>query len=213
MSGDEADAEAVAADEPEPDAPADSESASENAALFGVWDVTDVAYADPSTKRYMTVTPIAHTMGRHASKQFKKSEISVVERLINRLMQTDENTGKKQRATRIVRDAFDIIHDRTEENPVQVLVTAIENAAPREETVRLKYGGISVPKAVDVAPQRRVDQALLFISDGVASATYKSSTPAAEALATQLVGAADGDAQTYAISQKEERERVAAAAR
>ena len=181
--------------------------------MFGVWDVTDVAYADPSTKRYMTVTPIAHTMGRHASKQFKKSEISVVERLINRLMQTDENTGKKQRATRIVRDAFDIIHDRTEENPVQVLVTAIENAAPREETVRLKYGGISVPKAVDVAPQRRVDQALLFISDGVASATYKSSTPAAEALATQLVGAADGDAQTYAISQKEERERVAAAAR
>jgi len=79
--------------------------------------------------------------------------------------------------------------------------------------VRLKYGGISVPKAVDVAPQRRVDQALLFISDGVASATYKSSTPAAEALATQLTGAADGDAQTYAISQKEERERVAAAAR
>ena len=213
MSGDEADAEAVAADEPEPDAPADSESASENAALFGVWDVTDVAYADPSTKRYMTVTPIAHTMGRHASKQFKKSEISVVERLINRLMQTDENTGKKQQATRIVRDAFDIVHDRTEENPVQVLVTAVENAAPREETVRLKYGGISVPKAVDVAPQRRVDQALLFISDGVASATYKSSTPAAEALATQLIGAADGDAQTYAISQKEERERVAAAAR
>ena len=213
MSGEEADAEPVTADEPEPDAPADSESASENAALFGVWDVTDITYADPSTKRYMTVTPIAHTMGRHASKQFKKSEISVVERLINRLMQTDENTGKKQQATRIVRDAFDLVHDRTEENPVQVLVTAIENAAPREETVRLKYGGISVPKAVDVAPQRRVDQALLFISDGVASATYKSSTPAAEALATQLVGAADGDAQTYAISQKEERERVAAAAR
>ncbi|TKX52622.1 30S ribosomal protein S7, partial [Halorubrum sp. SP9] len=75
--------------------------------LFGVWDVTEIAYEDPSTKRYMTVTPIAHTMGRHASKQFKKSEISLVERLINRLMQTEENTGKKQQATRIVRDAFD----------------------------------------------------------------------------------------------------------
>ena len=214
MSGEEAEAdEAVAPDEPEPDAPAASEAANENAKLFGVWDVTEIAYADPSTKRYMTVTPIAHTMGRHASKQFKKSEISLVERLINRLMQTDENTGKKQRANRIVRDAFDIIHERTEENPVQVLVTAVENAAPREETVRLKYGGISVPKAVDVAPQRRVDQALLFISDGVASATYKSSTSAAEALARELIGAADYDAQTYSISQKEERERVAAAAR
>ncbi|ESS04581.1 MAG: SSU ribosomal protein S7P [uncultured archaeon A07HR67] len=214
MSGEEAEAdEAVAPDEPEPDAPAASEAANENAKLFGVWDIAEIAYADPSTKRYMTVTPIAHTMGRHASKQFKKSEISLVERLINRLMQTDENTGKKQRANRIVRDAFDIVHERTEENPVQVLVTAVENAAPREETVRLKYGGISVPKAVDVAPQRRVDQALLFISDGVANATYKSSTSAAEALARELIGAADYDAQTYSISQKEERERVAAAAR
>ena len=216
MSGEEAEAASdadVAADEPDPDAPAASEAANENAKLFGVWDVTEIAYDDPSTKRYMTVTPIAHTMGRHASKQFKKSEISLVERLINRLMQTEENTGKKQQATRIVRDAFDIIHDRTEENPVQILVRAVENAAPREETVRLKYGGISVPKAVDVAPQRRVDQALLFISDGVANATYKSSTAAADALANELIAAADYDVSAYSISQKEERERVAAAAR
>ena len=215
MSGEETEAaEESVADEPNPDAPASSETADENAKLFGVWNVTEIAYEDPSTKRYMTVTPIAHTMGRHASKQFKKSEISLAERLINRLMQTDENTGKKQRATRIVRDAFDVVHDRTEENPVQVLVRAVENAAPREETVRLKYGGISVPKAVDVAPQRRVDQALLFISDGVANATYKSSTSAAEALANELVAAADYDVEgSYAVAQKEERERVAAAAR
>ncbi|WP_096390692.1 30S ribosomal protein S7 [Halopenitus persicus] len=207
------DAEAAEAQTPEPDAPADSDAATENALLFGVWDVSEIAYSDPSTKRYLNVTPIAHTMGRHASKQFQKSEISLVERLINRLMQNEENTGKKQQATRIVRDAFDLVHERTDENPVQVLVTAVENAAPREETVRLKYGGISVPKAVDVAPQRRVDQALKFIADGVESATYKSTTTAAEALASQLTGAADYDVETYAISQKEERERVAAAAR
>ena len=185
-----------------------------DAKLFGRWDTAEIEYGDPSTERYITVTPIAHTMGRHSEKQFKKSEISIVERLINRLMQTEENTGKKQQATRITREAFEIIHERTEENPVQILVSAVENAAPREETVRLKYGGISVPKAVDVAPQRRVDQALLFISDAVASATYKSSTPAAEALASELTFAADYDVErSYSISQKEERERVAAAAR
>ena len=139
--------------------------------------------------------------------------LSVVERLINRLMQTDENTGKKQQATRIVREAFATIEDRTGENPVQTLVTAVENSGPREETVRLKYGGISVPKAVDVAPQRRVDQALKFIAQGVKQNSYKTKTTAAEALAQQLIGAADYDLQTYAISQKEEKERVAAAAR
>ena len=201
--------------------PADDEAGADEAQeqetavakLFGEWEVTNVDYQDPSTERYITVTPIAHTMGRHANKQFQKSEISIVERLINRLMQTDENTGKKQLATTIVEDAFEIIHSQTDENPVHVLVTAVENSAPREETVRLKYGGISVPKAVDVAPQRRVDQALKFIADGAHSSSFKTPTDAAEALANQLIGAADYDVQTYAVGQKEEKERVAAAAR
>jgi len=204
----------AAEDQPEPDKPAGTDEEGTAAAkLFGEWDVTEIEYADPSTERYITITPVAHTMGRHASKQFQKSEVSIVERLINRLMQTEENTGKKQKTMQITREGFEQIHARTEENPVQVLVTAVENAAPREETVRLKYGGISVPKAVDVAPQRRVDQALKFIAEGTHSASFKTPTDAAEALADQLVGAANYDVQTYAINQKEEKERVAAAAR
>ncbi|PSP51983.1 30S ribosomal protein S7 [Halobacteriales archaeon QH_1_68_42] len=170
----------------EAESPDDAETT--GALLFGEWSVDDIEYNDPSTERYVTVTPIAHTMGRHAAKQFQKSEISIVERLINRLMQTDENTGDKQKTMRITREAFEVVHERTGENPVQVLVRAVENSAPREETVRLKYGGISVPKAVDIAPQRRVDLALMFIAQGVYNGTY-------------------------AVNQKEEKERVAAAAR
>jgi small subunit ribosomal protein S7 len=198
-------------DQPDPDAPAGGADVS--AKLFGEWEIDEIEYGDPSTERYITVTPVAHTAGRHASKQFKKSQISIVERFINRLMQTDENTGKKQQSLNFVRDAFEIIHERTEENPVQVLVTAVENAAPREETVRLKYGGISVPKAVDVAPQRRVDQALKFLAEGVYNDSFKTTTDVEEAIANQLVGAANYDVGTYAVSQKEEKERVAAAAR
>ncbi|MFB6178750.1 MAG: 30S ribosomal protein S7 [Halorientalis sp.] len=203
----------MSSDAPEPDAPAGTDDDSAVAQLFETWEITEIEYNDPSTERYITVTPIAHTMGRHAGKQFKKSEISIVERLINRLMQTEENTGKKQQATRIVREAFELINQRTEENPVQILVRAVENSAPREETVRLKYGGISVPKAVDVAPQRRVDQALKFLAEGVYKDSFKTPTSAEEALASQLIGAANNDVQTYAVNQKEENERVAAAAR
>ncbi|MFB6164651.1 MAG: 30S ribosomal protein S7 [Haloarculaceae archaeon] len=203
----------MSSDAPEPDAPAGTDDESAVAQLFGRWDVTDVEYRDPSTERYITITPIGHTMGRHAAKQFKKSEISIVERLINRLMQTEENTGKKQQATRLVREAFEIVHERTDENPVQILVRAVENSAPREETVRLKYGGISVPKAVDVSPQRRVDQALKFLAEGVYRDSFKSPTDAEAALADQLIGAANNDVQTHAVNQKEEQERVAAAAR
>jgi small subunit ribosomal protein S7 len=200
----------MSTDQPDPDAPGEEDS---SARLFEQWPVTNIEFSDPSTERYITVTPVAHTLGRHANKQFKKSQISIVERLINRLMQTDENTGKKQLTTRITREAFDIIHSRTGENPVQVLVRAVENSAPREETVRLKYGGISVPKAVDVSPQRRVDQALMFIAQGVHRSTFKSETDATEALASQLIGGANNDVNTYSVEQKEEKERVAAAAR
>jgi small subunit ribosomal protein S7 len=199
-------------DAPEPDQPAGTDE-DVPAQLFGRWEVTGIEFTDPSTERYITVTPIAHTMGRHASKQFQKSEISVVERFINRLMQSGENTGKKQKAMNIVREAFEIVHSRTERNPVQVLVRAVENSAPREETVRLKYGGISVPKAVDTAPQRRVDQALKFLAEGAYNASFKSPTSIEEAVADQLVGAANNDVETYAVNQKEEQERVAAAAR
>jgi small subunit ribosomal protein S7 len=203
----------MSADEESADEAETEETETARAQLFGRWETTDISYSDPSTERYITVTPIAHTMGRHADKQFQKSEISIVERLINRLMKTDENTGKKQQAMGIVRDAFETVHASTDENPVQVLVDAIENSAPAEETVRLKYGGISVPQAVDVAPQRRVDQALMFLAEGTYRDSHKSPTPAHEALADQLAGAADDDVSTYAVNQKREKERVAAAAR
>ncbi|WP_135667253.1 30S ribosomal protein S7 [Halorhabdus rudnickae] len=198
--------------ETESEADGDAEETT-GAKLFGRWSTDDIEFRDPSTERYVTITPIAHTMGRHARKQFQKSEISIVERLINRLMQTDENTGKKQQTTRMVREAFEIVHKRTDENPIQILVRAIENSAPREETVRLKYGGISVPKAVDISPQRRVDQALKFLAEGVYNDSFKTPTDAEEALAGQLIGAANNDVSTYAVNQKEEKERVAAAAR
>ncbi|MDZ7688273.1 MAG: 30S ribosomal protein S7 [Halobacteriales archaeon] len=186
---------------------------SASAKLFGEWDVDEIEFADRSTERYITVTPVAHTMGRHANKQFEKSEISIVERLVNRLMQTGENTGKKEKTMGIVRDAFDEIHSRTDENPVQVLVRAIENSGPREETVTLKYGGISVPKAVDVAPQRRVDQSLKFISNAVKTGSYKTPRETYEVVADEIISAANYDVECSAIRKKEEVERVAAAAR
>jgi len=186
---------------------------SASAKLFGEWGVDEIEFTDRSTERYINVTPVAHTMGQHADKQFEKSEISIVERLVNRLMQTGENTGKKEKTVGIVRDAFDEIHRRTDENPVQVLVRAVENAGPREETVTLKYGGISVPKAVDVAPQRRVDQSIKFIANAVEAGSYKTPREAYEVVADEVISAANYDVECSAIRKKEEVERVAAAAR
>jgi small subunit ribosomal protein S7 len=100
--------------------------------LFNKWDVSDVKVNDPSLVRYVTLSAqiIPHTCGKFSRQEFGKSNMMIVERLINRLMQTENNTGKKQLAIRIVRDAFEIINKKTKRNPIEVLVEAIGNSGP-----------------------------------------------------------------------------------
>ncbi len=183
--------------------------------LFGKWDLTEVEVNDLGIKRYVNLDPviIPHTNGKHARQQFNKSDICIVERLVNNVMRTEINTGKKQNAMVIVSEALDLINKRTKKNPVQVLVEAISNAGPREEVVRLKYGGISVPKAVDTAPQRRVDTALRYITKGASQAAFKSKKSASECLAAEIIAASNRDAKCFSINRKDAKERVAKAAR
>ncbi|MDO9324835.1 MAG: 30S ribosomal protein S7 [Methanoregula sp.] len=183
--------------------------------LFNKWDVVEVKVTDPSLIRYVTLTAqiIPHSCGKFSRQEFGKSNMMIVERLINRLMQTENNTGKKQLAIRIVRDAFEIINKKTKRNPVEVLVEAIANAGPREETVRLKYGGINVPKSVDTAPMRRVDTAIGFLAEATLKGSSTSKKSASAVLADELIAASKGDMKCFSVGKKEERERIAKSAR
>ena len=183
--------------------------------LFNKWDVAEVKVTDPSLIRYVTLTSliIPHSCGKFSKQEFNKSNMMIVERLINRLMQTEKNTGKKQLAIRIVRDAFEIINKKTKRNPVEVLVEAIGNSGPREETVRLKYGGINVPKSVDTAPLRRVDTAIGFLAEATLKGSSTSKKSASAVLADELIAASKGDMKCYSVGKKEERERIAKSAR
>lgn len=183
--------------------------------LFGKWSFKEIEIKDPGLKAYICLKPVylPHSGGRHAKKRFGKAEVSIVERLINKLMRPGKNTGKKHLAYNIVKRAFDIIYLRTRENPIQVLVRAIENAAPREETTRIAYGGIVYHVSVDVAPQRRVDLALRFITEGARAASFSNPKSIEECLAEEIILAARNDPRSYAIRQKEEIERIAMASR
>ena len=183
--------------------------------LFGKWDLSEVETKDMGTRRYVDLSPriVLHTGGKHSSRQFNKSSVSIVERLINKIMQKAANTGKKQRAYSTVVSAFDIIHEKTGQNPVQALVDAVANAGPREEVVRLKYGGIAVPKAVDTSPQRRVDIALRFIAEGARRSAFKSKRSIITSLADEIMAASSYDVRSYSINQKQSLERVAKSAR
>jgi small subunit ribosomal protein S7 len=183
--------------------------------LFNKWDISEVRVTDPGLIRYVNLTAliIPHSCGKFSRQEFNKANMPIVERLINKLMQTENNTGKKQLAIRIVRDAFELINKKTKRNPVEVLVEAIANTGPREETVRLKYGGINVPKSVDTAPLRRVDTAIGFIAEATLKASRSSKKSASAILADELIAASKGDAKCFSVGKKEERERIAKSAR
>jgi small subunit ribosomal protein S7 len=183
--------------------------------LFGKYDLTEVTVNDGGLAKYIDLTPtnVPHTGGKHANRWFGKSKLSIVERLINNVMRTENYTGKKLKSYRAVSDAFDIVAQRTKKNPVQILIEGLENAAPREEVTRLQFGGISVPKAVDVSPQRRLDIALRNISRGVVNASANNKKSISECIADELILASKGEMTSFAVAKKEEIERVAQAAR
>ncbi len=182
--------------------------------MFDKWDLAEVKVEDMGLVNYLCLDEILvpHTMGRHVKRQFAKSKVSIVERLMNKIMRTHLNSGKKNKAYNIVQGALEIINKRSKQNPIQVLVKAVENTAPREETTRIKYGGIGYQVAVDIAPQRRVDLSLGFLTRGAMQSAFKNKRSVEEALADELLLASEYDTRSFAIGKKEEKERIARSA-
>ncbi|MEM1552300.1 MAG: 30S ribosomal protein S7 [Candidatus Bathyarchaeia archaeon] len=183
--------------------------------LFGKWSFKEVEVKDPGLKRYISLKPVVipHSMGRHERKRFGKANVNIVERLVNNLMRPGKNAGKKAKAINIVKHAFEIIHLRTGKNPIEVLVRAVENSAPCEDTTRIAYGGIVYHLSVDISPQRRVDLALRYICEGARQAAMHNPRSIEECLAEELILAANNDMKSYAVSKRHELERIAMASR
>ena len=183
--------------------------------LFGKYDTSDIVVNDLGLARYINLDPISvpHSGAKHANRPFAKGKVHIIERLVNNMMRTEDNTGKKTKSYSVVVKAFDIVQSKTKKNPVQVFIDALENSTPREEVTRLRYGGVSVPKAVDTSSSRRLDVALRNICKGAVAASHKNTKPIEMCLANEIMLAAKGDMNSFAVAKKEEVERIAGSAR
>ncbi|KAH8421526.1 hypothetical protein KR009_011060 [Drosophila setifemur] len=195
--------------------------------LFGRWSCDDVTVNDISLQDYISVKEkfaryLPHSAGRYAAKRFRKAQCPIVERLTCSLMMKGRNNGKKLMACRIVKHSFEIIHLLTGENPLQstdiarrlkrklaILVSAIINSGPREDSTRIGRAGTVRRQAVDVSPLRRVNQAIWLLCTGAREAAFRNIKTIAECLADELINAAKGSSNSYAIKKKDELERVA----
>ncbi|KAK9339718.1 ribosomal protein S7 domain-containing protein [Lipomyces starkeyi] len=180
--------------------------------LFNKWSFEDVEVKDISLTDYIQIRQpvyLAHSAGRYANKRFRKAQCPIIERLTNSLMMNGRNNGKKLLAVRIVKHSLEIIHLLTDQNPLQVVVDAIVNCGPREDSTRIGSAGTVRRQAVDVSPLRRVNQAIALITIGAREASFRNIKTIAECLAEELINAGKGSSNSYAIKKKDELERVA----
>jgi small subunit ribosomal protein S7 len=193
---------------------------------FNRWNTDGIKVEDVGLQNYISLNPkfVPKTGARYAGNRFHKSKVSVVERLINKLMipghkgkkhskSSGHITGKVQQAYSIVEDSFKLIEQRTKKNPIEVFVKALENAAPREEIVTIEYGGARYPKAVECAPQRRIDLALRYMTQGAYQQSFNTKKSIVETLTAEIVNAYNLSTQSAAVQKKLEIERQADASR
>lgn len=183
--------------------------------LFGKYPFDDLGVSDKTLETAICFKPVflPHSAGRHEHKRFAKNSVNIVERLANLMSLTPKAGGKKAQSVKILETMLDLINAKKNENPLKVLLRAIENSAPREDTTRVSYGGILYYQAVDISPTRRVDLALRNLVEGARRDSFKSTTPFHKAMADQIIRAADKDPKCFAISRKEELEKHALASR
>ena len=193
--------------------------------VFNEFEITGITVEDAGLKRVVNLDNklILKSHGRNR-KEFGKTKVNVIERLINILQVpgsrgkkhriiTSWNTGKYNRNAKIVVDAFKIIQKKTGKNPIEVFVKAVENGAPREEVTSIEYGGARYPQAVDTSPIRRLNLVLRFLVHGSYDKAFNKKANITDSLAKEIMLAAENSSESYAISKKNDSEKQADAAR
>lgn len=203
-----------------------SESESE-IKIFGRWSVEGLKISDIGLQRYINIEPVIvpRSNGRHAKKQFHKSKMSIIERLMNKMqvpghrsrkhiITSGRATGKTLIHYKILKQVFERIEKQTSKNPIEVFVKAIENSALREEVTQYQVGGIIVRRAVITSPQRRVDIALKNIVQAAYRKSFSHKENMVDTLTTEILGAYANDPnKSETIKEKDRIEREAEGSR
>lgn len=184
----------------------------------------NVEINDPGLKTAINLRPVIvpRSTGLYSQQKFGRNKVSIVERLITHLMVPGHKGKKHLRTSKLMSGryytAFNIVYKSFErmekegKNPIQVLVKAIENSAPKEEVMSMLIAGQRLAKQVDISPLRRVDLSLRWIAQGTAQLSA-SGKKADEALYGILTGAANNLDSSFPVAKRVEIERQAGASR
>jgi small subunit ribosomal protein S7 len=193
--------------------------------IFDKYDLSEVKVEDPGLRDVINLKPklILKEQGRNVVKH-GQTRVNLIERLMNKIavaghrnkkhkVEKGDATGKYSKNMKIVLDALEIVEKRTKKNPVAVLVKAIENSSPRDETTVIEYGGARYPQAVDVSPLRRLNLSLKWLCHSASDKSFKKKKSLAQGLAEEIVLAAEENGESAALRKRKEAEAQADSAR
>ena len=194
--------------------------------LFNRWSFGDVVIQDQGLVGYVNIEPIVvpKTNGYYHNTPFYKTKLNIVERLMIRLavsghkgkkhkLTSGYNTGKTLTHTKIMFAVLEELEEKTKLNPLQVLIKAIENAAPREEVITIERSGARYAQAVDIGPQRRVDLVLRYLAQGATHKAFNKAVTLKDALVDEIMDCYNWTGNSMAMSKRNEIEKMAAAAK
>ena len=196
-----------------------------NIKLFGKWE-NNVEVKDSGLKKYICLKNILipKSMGIHTKKRFHKSKMHIVERLALHMLvpghigrrhrlTSKHHAGMLDKSLQIIEHSLAKIEEKTKKNPIQVLVTALENGAIEEEVTSYQLGSITARDAVITSPQRRIDQAIKALAQGTYRGTFKKKATAVESLTKEIMSAYEKSPDSHIVKEKERIEREAMGAR
>jgi small subunit ribosomal protein S7 len=126
----------------------------------------------------------------------------LVTKAINALMLD----GKKGTAQKIYYQAFEMVKEKTGEEPLEVFTRAIENIAPSLEVKSRRVGGANYQVPVEVRPERKQALALRWLTN---YARLRGGHSMAENLANEIIDASNGVGA--AVKKREDTHRMAEA--
>jgi small subunit ribosomal protein S7 len=192
--------------------------------VFNLYDISKIEIKDEALKPFINLQSklLLKSQGRNVGK-FGKTKVNILERLANRIATpghvgkkhkiiTSNASGKYNKNMKIVLKVMQIIETKTGKNPVQILVSAIENGSPKDEVTIIEHGGARYPQSVDTSPMRRVDLALRWMVQGSYQRSFGKKN-FATSLSDEIMKSAAGNMESFAMSKKNEAEKQADSAR
>jgi small subunit ribosomal protein S7 len=143
---------------------------------------------------------------KQAEKRIRKSDRKYNDVLVGRFINCIMKRGLKQTAENILYDAFEIIQEKTKNDPLEVFKKAVGNVQPVLEVRSRRVGGANYQVPTEVRPERRIALAIKWI---LTYSREKAGKSMSEKLASELMAAANNEGNS--VKKKEDTHRMAEA--